>query len=53
MEEAVEAIKLGTRHYAKRQLTWLRRDGRARWIPAKGRDTDDIVNTITEETEHD
>lgn len=25
-EEAVRAIKLGSRHYAKRQLTWLRRD---------------------------
>lgn len=53
IEEAVEAIKLGTRHYAKRQLTWLRRDGRARWIPAENRDLDEIVNTIIEETEHD
>ena len=53
MDEAVDAIKLGTRHYAKRQLTWLRRDGRARWIPAEGQDLTEIVNTIIEETDHD
>ena len=46
MDEAVEAVKLGTRHYAKRQLTWLRRDGRARWIPAEGRTADDIASEI-------
>jgi tRNA dimethylallyltransferase len=32
--EAVEAIKLGTRHYAKRQMTWFRRDARIKWIEA-------------------
>ena len=46
MDEAMEAVKLGTRHYAKRQLTWLRRDGRARWIPAEGRTADDIASEI-------
>ena len=46
MDEAVAAVKLGTRHYAKRQLTWLRRDGRARWIPAEGRTADDIASEI-------
>ncbi|MCR5013187.1 MAG: tRNA (adenosine(37)-N6)-dimethylallyltransferase MiaA [Bacteroidales bacterium] len=30
--EAVEQIKLNTRHYAKRQMTWLRRDTEYRWI---------------------
>ncbi len=30
--EAVETIKTRTRRYAKRQLSWLRRDGRAQWI---------------------
>lgn len=34
VEEAVKAIKLGTRHYAKRQLTWFRRDERINWIEA-------------------
>lgn len=29
---AVEQIKRDTRHFAKRQLTWFRRDGRIRWV---------------------
>lgn len=32
LEEAVEMIKKGTRNYAKRQLTWFRRDPRAIFI---------------------
>ena len=32
LEEARDQIKRRTRHYAKRQLSWLKRDGRARWI---------------------
>lgn len=35
LEEAVSLIKLRTRHYAKRQLTWFKRDERIRWIPFK------------------
>ena len=31
-EEAVARIKLGTRHYAKRQLTWFRREKDTIWI---------------------
>lgn len=31
MDEAVELIKLSSRRYAKRQLTWLRRDGTVKW----------------------
>lgn len=31
-EEAVARIKLGSRHYAKRQLTWFRREKDAVWI---------------------
>lgn len=30
--EAVEILKRDTRRYAKRQLTWLRRDERVQWI---------------------
>lgn len=32
LSKAVELIKRNTRHYAKRQLTWWRRDDRIRWI---------------------
>ncbi len=32
LEEAVSLIKLRTRHYAKRQWTWFRRDPRITWL---------------------
>ena len=31
-DEAVELIKRNSRRYAKRQLTWFRRDGEIRWF---------------------
>ena len=34
LERAVSLIQANTRHYAKRQLTWWRRDPDIRWIPA-------------------
>ena len=34
LEPAVAAIKQGTRHYAKRQLTWLRREEALHWVDA-------------------
>ena len=33
LHDAVEAIKTNTRHYAKRQLTWFRKDKEYRWLP--------------------
>ncbi|MBQ8688073.1 MAG: tRNA (adenosine(37)-N6)-dimethylallyltransferase MiaA, partial [Ruminococcus sp.] len=30
--ECLEEIKLQTRHYAKRQLTWFRRNKQIEWI---------------------
>ena len=32
LERAVELIKRDTRRYAKRQMTWWRRDGSIRWV---------------------
>ena len=32
LQEAVEEIKRGSRRYAKRQLTWIRRDSGIHWI---------------------
>ncbi|MBS4539925.1 tRNA (adenosine(37)-N6)-dimethylallyltransferase MiaA [Clostridium sp. D2Q-11] len=32
LEEAVELLKRDTRRFAKRQLTWFRRDDRIKWI---------------------
>ena len=32
LPEAVQTVQRKSRQYAKRQLTWLRRDGRVRWL---------------------
>ena len=37
MEEAVARIKQNTRRFAKRQLTWLRRDESVHWFDAKNK----------------
>ena len=43
-DEMVEKIKMETRRYAKRQLTWFKRDKRINWL-----NIDDIVNVIVKE----
>lgn len=37
-QEALESTQIGTRHYAKRQLTWFRREQGVHWIPGFGGD---------------
>jgi tRNA dimethylallyltransferase len=34
-DRAIELIQQNTRHYAKRQLTWFRRDKEIHWLNAK------------------
>ncbi len=46
MDEAVEMVKRLSRNYAKKQLTWFRRDPRTVWIPAAGRSADEIAREI-------
>ncbi len=46
LEEATEIIKKETRNYAKRQLTWFRRDGRIRWFDTRGIDIEKLVENI-------
>ncbi|MBU1726714.1 MAG: tRNA (adenosine(37)-N6)-dimethylallyltransferase MiaA [Candidatus Omnitrophica bacterium] len=36
LEEAKEMMKQNTRQYAKRQLTWFRKDKRIQWIEVRG-----------------
>jgi tRNA dimethylallyltransferase len=40
MEQARAAIQVATRHYAKRQMTWFRKDAGIRWFAGAG---DDVV----------
>lgn len=48
LEEAVRRIKQGTRHFAKRQLTWFRRERDVIWLnkPDYGYDEQEILAVI-------
>lgn len=46
LDEAVEMIKKGSRNYAKRQLTWFRRDPRAIFINKDNLNEEEIFNKI-------
>lgn len=49
LEGAVELLKQNTRHFAKRQLTWFRREERIHWINLDNFKTmDDAVKNITD-----
>ena len=49
LPDAVSLIKLRTRHYAKRQLTWFKRDERIQWIPfTPGQSLEPISEMICE-----
>lgn len=49
MEEAVSLIKQRSRRYAKRQISWCRRDARTRWIDMDEMDIDDAMSLIERE----
>lgn len=49
MEEAVSLIKQRSRRYAKRQISWCRRDARTRWIDMDEMDIDDAMGLIERE----
>ncbi len=47
LDQAIELIKKNSRNYAKRQLTWFRRDKRIKWIDVdRYIDVEDIVMEI-------
>jgi tRNA dimethylallyltransferase len=48
VEVAIELIKQNSRRYAKRQLTWFRRDPSIHWIPfdSVGKMKEEIVNLL-------
>lgn len=45
LDEAVENLKKETRHYAKRQLTWFRRNENINWFYADLMDKDTLVQS--------
>lgn len=49
LEEAIETLKRDTRHYAKRQLTWFRREKDVVWVDKDDyEDEDAILNYLLE-----
>jgi tRNA dimethylallyltransferase len=46
IENALEQTKLDVRHYAKRQLTWFRREEEVEWIDGFGDDLDTIREVL-------
>lgn len=54
LSDAVSLIKLRTRHYAKRQLTWFKRDERIIWLPAfSGKSIDQMAREICDKYHQD
>lgn len=49
LEQAVEQIKLNTRNFAKRQMTWFKKDDSMRWFQPN--QTDDITSYINSKLE--
>lgn len=46
LQQAVDLIKQDSRHYAKRQTTWFRRDNDIHWLPANDATIKDIEDII-------
>lgn len=47
LDECIEMIKKGSRNYAKRQLTWFRRDPRANFLNKDELNDETIISKIT------
>ena len=45
-EEMIEKIKKETRHYAKRQLTWFRKNKQTIWLNGEGSVQENIDNIL-------
>ena len=46
LDEAIDEVKRRSRRYAKRQLSWLRRDGRVRWLDYDWLDEDGAARIV-------
>ena len=47
LEEAVNQIKQSTRHFAKRQLTWFRRERNVTWLDVDGLTNEEVLRQLT------
>ena len=46
--DAIEEIKRSTRHFAKRQITWFKRDPNTVWFDVQKHSEEDIIKSVTE-----
>lgn len=50
LEEVIERLKIDTHHYAKRQITWFKRDQNIQWLDGADRETAEaLVERFLEE----
>ena len=49
LDDAVSQIKQSTRHFAKRQLTWFRRERDVTWLDIDGAKNEDVISILTEQ----
>jgi tRNA dimethylallyltransferase len=48
LTQAIEQIKTNTRHYAKRQMTWFRKDTTFQWLSPDS--INEVINTVEKST---
>jgi tRNA dimethylallyltransferase len=48
-EQAVDKIKINTRQYAKRQMTWFKKDTSVKWFQAETVDVNDVVGLLDQD----
>lgn len=46
LEEAIEKTSIDTRHYAKRQVTWFRREPGVNWVQAPGESSEALTEAL-------
>ncbi len=51
LDQAVDLLKRNTRRFAKRQLTWFRKDARISWIDVGKKEVDEVAAEITSRAE--
>lgn len=51
LQEAIEEIKQDTRRFAKRQMSWFRRDDRIKWydVTSWGEQKDDLIDQLAQQ----
>ena len=46
LEKAIEQIKINTRHYAKRQMTWFKKDPSIHWFDARNASVENMLELL-------